>query len=170
MSAFLLEKFPDARLTLMDISENMLDMARERFATRPGTEYRVCDYSGIDLGGPYDLICSALSIHHLAPEDKRRLFERIHAALVPGGMFVNADQADGETLYFRQRNLEYWNGFLRNGPMTEAQHAEILKRRDTLDRNDKLSDQLAWPREAGFADVDVVYRNRTFIVTVAKKA
>ena len=170
MSAFLLEKFPDARLTLMDISENMLDMARERFATRPGTEYRVCDYSGIDLGGPYDLICSALSIHHLAPEDKRRLFGRIHAALVPGGMFVNADQADGETLYFRQRNLEYWNGFLRNGPMTEAQHAEILKRRDTLDRNDKLSDQLAWLREAGFADVDVVYRNRTFIVTVARKA
>lgn len=170
LSAFLLEKFPDARLTLMDISENMLDMARKRFATRPDTEFRVCDYSTMDLGGPYDLICSALSIHHLAPEDKRRLFKKIHAALVPGGMFVNADQADGETPYFRKRYLEYWNAFLNSSPMTEAEHAAILKRRDTLDRNDKLSDQLAWLREAGFADVDVVYRNRTFIVTVARKA
>lgn len=169
LSAFLLEKFPDARLTLMDISENMLDMARLRFASRPGTEYIVCDYSQSELGGPFDLICSALSIHHLAPGDKQRLFRRIYRALKPGGMFVNADQAEGETPYFTRRYLDYWNDFLRSGPMTEAQHAEILKRRDTLDRNEKVSDQVAWLKEAGFSDVDVVYRNRTFIVTVARK-
>ena len=169
LSAFLLEKFPHARLTLMDISENMLDMARKRFATRSGTEYIVCDYSRSDLGGPYDIICSALSIHHLSPEDKRQLFGRIYSALNPGGMFVNADQADGETPYFRQRYLEYWNEFLRSGPMTESQHAELLKRRDTLDRNEKLSVQLMWLAEAGFSDVDVVYKNRTFIVTAARK-
>jgi tRNA (cmo5U34)-methyltransferase len=169
MSAYLLEKFPRAHLTLVDIAENMLDMARQRFAGRGNTRYVVSDYSRGDLGGPYDIACSALSIHHLAPEEKRLLFRRIFGALKPGGMFVNADQADGETPYFRERYLEYWNEFLRGGPMTEAQHAEILKRRDTLDRNEKLSDQLAWLREAGFADVDVVYRNRTFIVTVARK-
>lgn len=169
LSALLLEKFPGAKLTLMDISENMLDMARKRFATRPETKYVVCDYSRSDLGGPYDVICSALSIHHLAPEEKRLLFARIFAALKHGGMFVNADQADGETPYFRKRYLDYWNDFLKNGPMTEAQHQEILKRRDTLDRNEKLSDQLVWLNEAGFSDVDVVYRNRTFIVTVAGK-
>ena len=65
-----------------------------------GTEYVVCDYSRSDLGGPYDIVCSALSIHHLSPEDKRLLFERIFTALKPGGIFVNADQADGETPYF----------------------------------------------------------------------
>jgi len=169
LSAFLLEKFPDAHLTLMDISENMLDEAKKRFATRPDTEYVICDYSRSELGGPYDLVCSALSIHHLSPEDKRRLFERICLALKPGGMFVNADQADGETPYFRQRYLDYWNDFLRSGPLTEAQHAEILKRRDTLDRNEKLSVQLTWLKEAGFSDVDIVYKNRTFIVTVARR-
>jgi tRNA (cmo5U34)-methyltransferase len=169
LSAFLLEKFPDARLTLMDISENMLDMARQRFATRAGTEYVVCDYSRSALGGPYDIVCSALSIHHLLPEDKRTLFGRIFTALTPGGMFVNADQAEGETPYFTQRYRDYWNDFLGSGPMTQAQHAEILKRRDTLDRNEKLSVQLSWLKEAGFSDVDVIYRNRTFIVTVAKR-
>ncbi len=170
MSAFVLEKFPDARLTLMDISENMLEQARKRFASRPETQYVICDYSKSDLGGPYDLICSALSIHHLETEDKRRLFRRIHDALRPGGMFVNADQADGETPYFRQRYLDYWNAFLRSGPMSGEQHDEIRKRRDTLDKNDKLSVQLAWLHEAGFSDVDVVYKNRTFIVTVGRRA
>lgn len=169
LSAFLLSKFPDARLNLMDISENMLDQARKRFASRPETRYVVCDYSRSGLGGPYDIVCSALSIHHLAPEDKRELFHRIHAALNAGGIFVNADQALGETPYFTQRYLAYWNEFLRSGPLNDAQHAEILKRRDTLDRNEKLSDQLAWLHNAGFSDVDVVYRNRTFIVTVARK-
>jgi tRNA (cmo5U34)-methyltransferase len=170
LSAIVLEKFPDARLTLLDISEKMLDIAKQRFALRPSTTFRVGDSSTSDLGGPYDIVCSALSIHHLEAENKRRLFKRIHAALNPGGMFVNADQADGETPYFRARYLEYWDGFLQAGPMSREQHAEILKRRNTLDKNEKLSDQLAWLREAGFADVDVVYRNRTFIVTVARKA
>ena len=87
----MLEKFPRAHLTLVDIAENMLEMARQRFASRLGTEYAVCDYSCSGLGGPYDIVCSALSIHHLSPEDKRRLFRRIFMVLKPGGMFVNAD-------------------------------------------------------------------------------
>jgi tRNA (cmo5U34)-methyltransferase len=167
-SAYLLEKFPHAHVTLVDIAENMLEVARQRFAGRDHTRYVAGDYSAVDLYGPYDIACSALSIHHLESAEKRRLFSRICACLKPGGMFVNADQADGETPYFRERYLAYWNEFLSGGPLTGAQHAEILKRR-TLDRNEKLSDQLAWLREAGFSDVDVVYRDRTFIVTVARK-
>jgi len=168
LSAFLLE-IPDARLTLMDISENMLEMAKKRFADRPETRYVVSDYSTGELGGPYDIICSALSIHHLAAEDKRELFRRIYAVLRPGGIFVNADQADGETPYLRHQYLDYWNDFLRSGPLNTKESAEILRRRDTLDKNEKLSVQLGWLRDCGFADVDVVYKNRTFIVTVARK-
>ena len=59
------------------------------------------DYSRADLEGPYDIVCSALSIHHLITEDKYKLFERIFSALNTGGLFINADQADGETIYFR---------------------------------------------------------------------
>jgi tRNA (cmo5U34)-methyltransferase len=169
LSALMLEKFPGADLTLLDISENMLNVARERFAGRKNVAYVAKDYSRADLGGPYDIVCSALSIHHLAPEDKHTLFHRIFSSVKPDGMFVNADQADGETLYFRQRYLDNWNGFLKSGPLNEKEHGEILTRRDILDRNEKLSLQLSWLREAGFSDVDVVYKNRTFIVTVARK-
>jgi len=168
-SACVLEKFPAARMTLMDISEKMLELARERFRSRENVRYVVCDYSRADLGGQYDLCCSALSIHHLESEDKKRLFQKIFAALKPGGLFVNADQADGETPYFRQRNLHYWNEFLESGPLGITDHVEILRRRDLLDKNEKLSVQLDWLHDCGFVDVDVVYKNRTFIVTVARK-
>jgi len=169
LSALILAKFPDASLTLMDISEGMLGVARERFAGRENTRFFVSDYSTADPGGPYDIVCSALSIHHLGPAEKRQLFHRIHTTLSPGGIFVNADQADGETPYFREKYLGYWNEFLRKGPLNDGQHQEILKRRDMLDRNEKLSVQLAWLRECGFTDVDVVWKNRTFVVTVARK-
>ena len=169
LSALMLQKFPGATLTLMDISENMLAVARQRFSGRKNIRYMANDYSKAELDGPYDIVCSALSIHHLAPEDKHSLFGKIFSALKPGGMFINADQADGETTYFRKKFLDYWNDFLRNGPLNKEKHMEILKRRDTLDRNEKLSVQLHWLQECGFSDVDVVYRNRTFIITVARK-
>ena len=169
MGAFILEKFPDAIITLMDFSENMLAVARQRFSGMQNITYVVRDYSHGDLGGPYDIICSALSIHHLDQHDKKQLFNAIFSALGAGGMFVNADQADGETPYFRDRYLEYWNNFLREGPLNDSEHQEILKRRNKLDQNEKLSLQLQWLRDSGFIDVDVVYKNRTFIVTVAKK-
>ena len=169
LSALVLQKYPNAQMTLLDISENMLDIARQRLAGRKNISYLVGDYSqGIPVG-PYDLVCSALSIHHLMREDKRYLFRTTFSALNPGGLFVNADQADGDTPYFRKRYLEYWNEFLDNSPMNDEEHAEILRRRDSLDRNDRLSEQLQWLQECGFSDVDVVYRNRTFIVTVARK-
>ena len=168
-AALMLKKFPSAELTLLDISENMLAVARERFSGRKNIRFIVSDYSRSDLGGIYDIICSALSIHHLTTEDKHQLFHRIYAALKPGGMFVNADQADGETPYFRQQYLAYWNEFLENGPLSETEHGEILRRRNTLDKNEKLSVQLAWLHECDFTDVDLVYKNRTFIVTVARK-
>ena len=170
LSALILEKFPAADLTLLDISENMLSVAKERFSGRERVRYVVNDYSRSELGGEYHIICSALSIHHLAADDKRRLFHKIFMSLKPGGMFVNADQADGETLYFRQRYLDYWNRFLKNGPLNRQEHKEILARRDILDRNEKMSVQLQWLHECGFSDVDVVFKNRTFMVTVAKKA
>jgi len=169
MSAFLLQKYPDATLTLMDFSEKMLDVARKRFAAKPNVRYVVSDYSDSDLGGPFDIICSALSIHHLPASGKQQLFRRIHSALTPGGLFVNADQAEGETHYFSERYLSYWNDFLNSGPLKGKEHETILKRRNELDRNEKLSLQLQWLRDAGFRDVDVVYKNRTFIVTVARK-
>jgi len=169
LSALLLERYPDAEITLLDLSEKMLAVAQERFSGKTNVRFRTGDYAQVDLGGPYDLVCSALSIHHLESGDKRRLFERVYKALAPGGVFVNADQAEGETPYFEERYLAYWNDFLAYGPLSADEHAGILKRRNTLDKNEKLSVQLAWLRGAGFSDVDVVYRNRTFIVTVARK-
>ncbi|MDH7592997.1 MAG: methyltransferase domain-containing protein [Methanomicrobiales archaeon] len=169
LSAHLLQKYPDAEIALIDLSERMLDVARRRLADAGSIRYITADYSRCPLGGPYDLVCSALSIHHLAPEKKRDLFVRIYRSLVKGGMFVNADQTRGETEFFERMYLQYWNDFLEKGPLTDAERAEICRRRDELDRNDRLSLQLQWLKESGFTEIDTIYKNRTFTVIAARK-
>lgn len=169
LSAFLLQRYPDASLLLLDISEEMLKVAKKRFAGNKNVRYITGDYSTTDLGGRYDLICSALSIHHLTDEDKQGLYQRIYDALNPGGVFVNADQAAGETPALERKYMLYWDEFIRNGPLREDEQIEILRRRATLDRNAKLSVQLKWLLDSGFSDVDVMYRNRTFVVLTGRK-
>jgi len=169
LSALLLQKYPMASITLMDISRNMLDVARERFAGNPHVRFLVADYSNEEIPGRYDLICSALSIHHLEHEDKRRLFGRIYSALNPGGLFVNADQSEAQSEWLSRRNIEYWDSFVAASPYPKDELKAAMARRDTLDKNAKLMAQVSWLSWAGFSGVDIVYKNRMFCVFVGKK-
>jgi SAM-dependent methyltransferase len=67
----------------------MLEIARERAAGLP-VELREGDIRDFELDGPVELvICPARSLLHLPTwADKRRVFERVAAALRPGGRFA----------------------------------------------------------------------------------
>jgi tRNA (cmo5U34)-methyltransferase len=169
LSALLLEKYPHASLTLMDFSANMLAIARQRFSGGDHVIYTVGDYRSEELGGPYDIICSALSIHHLDHEEKRALYVRVYSALNPGGIFVNAEQVAGETPEQHRRYMEYWNDYVRHGPLPEEEWKNALQRRDTLAKMEKLSVQLGWLGAIGFSDVDVRYKNRMLTVMRGRK-
>jgi tRNA (cmo5U34)-methyltransferase len=169
LSALILRKYPDASLTLVDLSDPMLGIAKERFAERKDMRYITGDYSSVDFAGHYDLICSALSIHHLEQAAKHQLYQKIFEALHPGGIFVNADQVLGETPAIQQRYMAYWDEFLEPCPLSIEEKKQVVYRRDTFDKNEKLSVQLAWMQECGFINIDVVYKNRQFVVFTGRK-
>lgn len=165
----LLERYPRATLTLMDMSRGMLDVARERFREDPRVRVMVGDYRSDPLGGTYDVIGSALSIHHLEKTEKRELYRRIFDSLNPGGIFVNADEVAGETAWSHRRNMEYWNAFLDRAGLPADEREELRDRRRSYDRMETLSCQLSWLRSIGYADVDVAYKNRPFAVFFGRK-
>lgn len=169
LSALMIQKFPDAQLTLVDLSESMLSIAKERFSDRSNVRYITGDYSSVDFAGRYDLICSALSIHHLEHEEKRKLYKKIFDSLNPGGMFVDADQVLGETAAINRRYMAYWDEFLVPCPLSPEDKKQMLYRRDTFDKNEKLSVQLAWLEDCGFCEIDLVYKNRLFVVFTGKR-
>jgi tRNA (cmo5U34)-methyltransferase len=115
---------PAARLTAIDSSPEMLDRARSEF---PDADLRVARLEDALPKGPFDLVYSALAVHHLDGVGKRELFGRVAAALRPGGVFVLADVV------------------VPGDPADQQTPVD-----GEYDRPDRLDDQLEWLRQAGF--------------------
>jgi len=172
LSAMIAEKFPRSRMTLVDLSVEMLRVARRRFAREPGRfEFRTMDYARTPLprrDGGYDLVVSALSIHHLTHGDKKELFGKVRRSLAVGGYFVNADQIAGDTTEEETRLRDWWLRRVREAGVSEKDlSAALLRMR--ADRNATLSAQLLWLREAGFGGVDCRYKDHRFAVYGGRK-
>ena len=170
-SAMAAEALPDASFRLLDLSPDMLAQATARFAgTANGRiETRVFDLASDDLEGPWDLVISALAIHHLGDEDKRALFRRIHDALAPGGLFVNAEQVLGATPEIDERYVRRWHEAIREAGATDESVARA-EARMTFDQSSSVEDQLRWMRDAGFDHVDCTYKAWRFAVLAGWKA
>jgi len=164
LAAFIAYSFPQARITMVDISSEMLERARARFELA-GERFRfeVSDYGVDPIQEKYDAVVSALSIHHLGDDQKRSLFARIHGALNDGGVFVNAEQCRGATPERHRFHHERWITRVRELGVDDRDLAAALDRMK-FDRAATLEDQLQWLREAGFRDIDCAYKNLIFAV------
>lgn len=79
---------PGADMVGVDKSAAMLEAAR---AALPDADLRVARLEDPLPPGPFDLVVSALAVHHLHGPGKADLFRRVAAVLAPGGRFVLAD-------------------------------------------------------------------------------
>ena len=164
MAAFIAYSFPNARITMVDISNEMLERARARFELAgPRFRFEVSDYGVDRIQEKYDAIVSALSIHHLSDEQKRALFKRINGALNDDGVFVNAEQFRCATPERHKFHHERWLTRVRELGVDDRDLAAALERMK-FDRAATLEDQLEWMREAGFRDIDCAYKNLIFAV------
>ena len=82
-------------------------------------------------------------------------------------MFVNAEQIAAPTPFLEEA---YAHAHEAHAHMAGSDHAEwaAAKGRMRADRCATLDDQLAWLRDAGFVDVDAVYKRNAFAVIVAR--
>ena len=169
VSALILERFPAAEAHLLDISDKMLEKARQRFAGRPEVIFTVADYDREALPGPYPLVTSAMSIHHLSDTGKQRLMRKIFDALSPGGWFLHAELALGPTPAVETLYQERWRRHLEATDIEESELAAIYERM-ACDRPATIDRQLSWMRDAGFSDVDCYFKHYNFTVSAGKKS
>lgn len=106
-------RFPHAHVTVIDISEEMLKILRQRsFSNRL---HMICgDFFEEDFGEDYDAVISSAALHHFDEAEKLRLYRKIYACLKPGGRFVNSDRcldtrAEQEARFreFRENGANY---------------------------------------------------------------
>ena len=131
---------PAARWTAIDASAPMLERAR---AVLPEADLRLGRLEDALPEGPFDLVVSALAVHHLHSESKRDLFRRVAAVLRPGGCFVLGDVVVPERPEDAQIEIDW-----------------------VVDLPDRADDQLAWLREAGL-EPEVAWAHRDLVVVRA---
>ncbi len=140
-----LDRNPGARLVGLDESEGMLAAARTALEGRP-VELRAGRLEDPLPEGPFDLVVSALAVHHLDGEGKADLFARVHGVLAPGGRFALADVV-----------------------VPEDPRDAVVPLSPDYDLPSPLADQLEWLRAAGFSPA-VTWQERDLAVVAADRA
>ncbi|GLZ61619.1 MULTISPECIES: class I SAM-dependent methyltransferase [Micromonospora] len=164
LSLLLAAAVPGVRLTLVDAAPAMLARATDQLDARSVSHRTVhADLADPLPAGRYDAVVSALAIHHLDDAGKRALYRRAAGVLVPGGVFVNAEQVAGPTPELDRRYDEVWTARITELGSSPEEIA-AARERMSHDRPATVADQCRWLTEAGLVDVDCYFKEWRFAV------
>jgi len=168
LPSFWYKYFPQAEYILVDIAEQMLNVAEQRFSGLLNVKYEILDYSkSLPQVNP-DLIISALSIHHLENDAKKKLFRNIYDSIGQNNIFVNYDQFCSDNSSINEKIELYWIEEIKNSGITQSEYDRWLERKK-LDREISIVQEIQWLKEAGFRNVDCIYSKGKFGVIMAEK-
>ena len=164
--------------TLVDASVEMLGHARRRLRAYPNVEFVRRSFQEL-LGDPgalpsYDMVVSALAIHHLDRGAKKALFAYVRDHLNHSGQFVNVDVVRAPEASLEQWYLELWGEWIRahalGGELRQSfEHIPDQYKANPDNVPDSLDEQLAALRAVGFRDVDCYYKYGLFAVFGGRK-
>jgi len=159
--------YPDSQFTLIDLSKDMLDIARKRFEVLTNFEYLTADYSKC-IPDDRDIICSALSIHHLEDEEKQSLYDEIYKKLPTGGVFINLDQFCADSPIINKAWDSWWLNYINSSGISAEAKAKWMERKK-LDREVSIPKTISMLHKAGFNHVECVYEFMKFGTIIAIK-
>ncbi|HVZ93271.1 MAG TPA: class I SAM-dependent methyltransferase [Phycisphaerales bacterium] len=170
----LAERFPGARITFVDASEEMVSLTGARLAERGNERSRVEPTVGrfeeLQLGAAsFDAVTSCISLHHV--RDKPALFRAIRGWLAPGGLLAFADQMAGATEENHRVNWEGWLQYCREpGNCTEEEIASLVAHAAAHDHYESVGAHFDAMRLAGFeaGGIDCVWRNLMWAIVTAR--
>ena len=170
LSAKLLATHPDVELTCLDMTKEMLDLAKERLGGYPNVRYILSDFHDFEFDGPYDHAITSLALHHaVTDDDKKAIYRKIFDALGKGGSFYNADLVLGSDDEQQELYMRRWTEFARQGLTEDEVQNVMIPRFREEDSPAKLTDHLRWLGEVGFSSTDVIWKWYNFAVYCGRK-
>lgn len=168
LSYYWYQHYPDSEYVLVDIADDMLNIARKRFTGIGKVTYQVLNYSDELPSGDFDIIVSALSVHHLEDNEKARLFRQIYDKLPAGGLFVNYDQFCANQTEMNDWFNSYWENQITKSGLTDND-ISLWQTRRKLDKECSVEDEIEMISKCNFKIVKCVYSYQKFSVIVAIK-
>jgi ubiquinone/menaquinone biosynthesis C-methylase UbiE len=167
LTKYLFEKYPNADYTLIDVAEQMLEIARQRFYGLTNFQFLIQDYSKELPQKKFDLVASALSIHHLENEDKMLLYSNIYSKLGKGGYLLNLDFFNASSNEMNRKFTDYWYDFVYSRITPERK--ELFLKRRAEDKENTVDETKYMLTKIGFKNVECIYNYMKFGVIIAEK-
>lgn len=168
LTYFWYRQCPNSEYVLVDIADEMLNIARKRFDGIGNISYQTENYIYKFPDTNFDTVISALSIHHLEDREKEKLFSRIYDNLPSGGLFVNYDQFSAQQLQMNTWFDSYWESHIKHSGLTDKD-IELWKERRKLDKECSVEQEVDMLIKSKFKVVKCIYSYQKFSVIVAIK-
>jgi ubiquinone/menaquinone biosynthesis C-methylase UbiE len=155
------KKFPEIKVTGIDLTQKMLDKLKEKFKDK-SIKLINANYFEYDIGiNLYDAIISYETLHHFEHEKKIKLYGKIYNALIQEGQYIECDymvfKQEEEDFYFSEnKKLRIENG---------------IKGDDFFhyDTPCTVENQIKMMEKAGFKNVTEEWREENTVIIRAKK-
>lgn len=181
LAKMILQAYPFANVTCIDISPEMLSIAKRKLAEfKSRTEFIVEDLGKAVFQKSYDVAVSIAAIHHLPDPRKRNLFGSLYDALTLNGVFLLADSIVIESATLKDRNArlvkERVQGLVRDGKISiesirKRREIKEIAEKEGIERDyectfNQLNEML---RDSGFEEVECFWRYFDDVMLIACK-
>lgn len=168
----LLQRLPNLNVTLVDLSQQMLDCAINRIQPQTsGTVEAIhSDMRDLDLGQQrFDIIVASAVLHHLRTDDEwRSVFQKFYAALKPQGSIWIFDLIESPLPQIQAIHWRRYGEYLTSVG-GEAYRDELFARIIREDTPRSIVFQLDLLREVGFREVEILHKHSCYAAFGAVK-
>jgi tRNA (cmo5U34)-methyltransferase len=167
-----LHELPDRDVTLIDLSQPMLERARQRISQISQGRINLIqgDIRQVDIGlEAYDVILAAAVLHHLRGDDEwTAVFRKLYQALRPGGTLWIYDIVQQTLPELDSLMMQRFAAYLVQ-VKGEAYRNEVFGWIEQEDTPRPLVFQLDTLRAVGFRELDILHKNTCFAAFGARK-
>ena len=154
-------RFSDIEVTGVDIAGELLQLLLEKYPNRNITLH--CEsYLDYDFGHElYDVALSVMTLHHYTHEVKTALYRKIHDSIKPSGAYIECDYMLDE----QEKEEHYFAEYER----LKQEQGITDDREYHYDTPCTVTNQKKMLLDAGFSDVEEVWRVGNTVILVARK-
>ncbi len=161
----LLERLPGLHVTLVDLSQTMLDLAAPRVQAKTvgSVETMHADIRHVDFGKErFDIVLASAMLHHLrAEEEWQAVFQALHDAIKPQGSFWIYDIVESPLPEVQAFHWRRYGEYL-TAAGGEGFRKEMYQRIIAEDTPRSVPYQLDLLRSVGFREVELLHKNSCF--------
>jgi len=155
------EKAPNARITCMDLSEEMLKILKEKYKDKLNQiDIVIASYLKEDFGiKKYDYIFGVMTMHHFLYDEKLELYKKIKLALKEEGSYIEGDYVVSK--YYEKKWLK------QRVDLLKEQGDEKIKLYH-IDIPFALTTQRRLFKEAGFKSLHIIFEKGEHLIYEVK--